>query len=313
LTGRRVGGRGTRGSVDRRKRFAAAGAEHDAFGRFTDLYLVPVKSAVKAAAPDAEVTNRRALRRSYGREAVKGVPIWQLGQRRSARSEAAVRALRDADQLDQRARDEVVAAQARLDQEWQALHENEPGAVLNSLAAAFNRFPFPSLAVAAREDEAIVFVVLDEDIVPMVEPGVTPTGRLTARKIKKSDRNWHLLEAIASVCIHGSRRALAAAPGCSVGTCVVVRDAARGYEPVAALRLSRSSDHGWRRESSPRVPFARAGGRLNASDSTNRAKRADLSSWPAVDAATKAIRHGATPEQTAETHQFSYGVSLRFV
>lgn len=279
-------------SQERRSTFAAAGAQHDVFARVTHMYREQVPVAEKPLAPPPSLANREAMRRSYGREARKGISLWKRTARREARTAAAVRADRDADGADEKAQAKTAAIQAQLDLQWEALQRHERGAVLEALATAFSDFPDQTVAYAAIDNGSAVFVLFRDSVVPYSKPDLTPTGRLTVRKINKTDRNWLCSEAVASITINAARRALAATPGGSHASAVALQAGGLGYEAIAWIRISRREDSSWTKAPSAMSAFLSGGGAMGRKGRTRALAKADFSAWSKLEALVKTIKRG---------------------
>lgn len=224
----------------RHERFQLAGSASDSFEQITRLHTATYPSARRPVARRPTPADRSALRRDYEREAVRGTRFWKRVERRTARSEAALRSEQAADAADKRARAGRKARQAELDRDWEALLRHDRSAVLRALAGAFKIAPYRSRAFGATDDEALVFVEFDDLSVPFEEPSFTPTGKLTVRKLTKTARNNLYCEGVAAITINAVQRSLAASPGARYATAVTLRYGSA--DPVAWLRLPCDAD-----------------------------------------------------------------------
>jgi hypothetical protein len=151
--------------------------------------------------------------------------------------EAAAASDRQADQSDEEARRHAAVLQAALDEDWEALLRNEDSAVIRSLKRAFADMPFTPLGYASTAEGALVLVAFpDLEVVPAVEPVVTPTGKPSVRKRPKTEKNRLYVDALSSITIAAARQGLAATPGGVEAIAVALRPYAGrdGWEPVAS-------------------------------------------------------------------------------
>jgi hypothetical protein len=130
-----------------------------------------------------------------------------------------------------------------------------------------------------------------------VEPDYTQTGKLTARRLNKTDRNALYLDALAAVTINGIRRTLAAAPGASEAVAVTFRTRPNlNVQPVAWLRLARGEDVGWT-QSRIFSSFLEKHGCLDFNLNTFTVKKADFSSSPELGKLASRYGSGALPDE----------------
>jgi hypothetical protein len=272
--------------AERRRQFAAAIAAHEAYTRLTQIRTAP---RALSSVPPVVLTDRAKLRRRHERAAVKGIPLWRREARRRARAHAAVVAEHDADIADE-------AAQKERDRILAPLLKHEHDAVVDSLAATFEDFPHRVLAVGSTDGGSVVFIAVSEACVPLVEPALTPTGKLTTRRLKQRERNWLFAEAVASAAINAARYALTAAPGGHDATAVAFRSNGAGFEPIAWLSLLREDDGGWQAESLMEVAFVVKGGVMRPDPRTYRLLRVDFVPWPELGEAAAELKVGSGDE-----------------
>lgn len=282
----------TPATQERRWNFESVGIERDNFARVTRIHRDDVPVAQRPLASPPTLTNRAGRRRLYERQAIKGIGIWKQKERRHARAAAALRSERDADASDAKARTQTAKKQAELDLQWEALLRHERAAVLDALAHTFKNVPYQTLAYASSDDGALVFVAFHDFEVPSHEPDLTPTGKLTTRKLTKTERNQLYVEALAAVTINAARRALAASPGGDHAAAVSFGSAARGWGPVSWLRLLRDEDHGWAEEQWPEIALTRKGGHLTRKGRAAAVAEADFTLWPELGELTTRTTFG---------------------
>jgi hypothetical protein len=270
---------------ERYANFAAAGRSNDAFERFTDTlreeFTNGVPPLTKPTIRPATPCDRDEVRRSLEREALKGMRIWRRGERKRARAEAGMRLEQTADQIDRSRRDAVLAQQAELDRSWESLWKHERLSVLRSLEDAFKRAPYDARVYGASDEAVLVFVSYSDAAVPYCRPDLTPTGKLTTRKLTKTDRNSHYAHAVMLVTYSAARRALAAAPAANEATAVVFQYFPHGA--AAWVCLGRSGTQ-------------RGSGVPNTKGRAGEVVQADFADWPELGGIVSALDARGKPE-----------------
>jgi hypothetical protein len=178
---------------ERQRRFESAGLAQRNYEALCRLMLESVPQELKPLAKAPSRSEIEALRRSLRRQAVEGTRVWNWKRRLRARSGLRAQAEAAADALIRR-------RQAELDKHWDALSAHDSQAVLKALREGFGSAPFPTLGYARSREGALVILECRETLVPEGEPDLTPTDKLTVRRVSKSRRNTRyvlLLNAVA--------------------------------------------------------------------------------------------------------------------
>lgn len=200
-----------------------------------ELHREPGKPAIRALVAPWEAVDRGALAKKYGKEAVKGLRLWQRTERRQALQAARLEAEEDSRAEDERRerKQEQEQEQAELDATWEALCAHEPAVVVRVLTASFERTPFNVLASAAGAASATVLAEFPGiALVPDRALGTTPTGRPSLRKRSKTTRNELYADALASFTLAVARCAFNFLPGASTVSVVALRHLQSGFEHV---------------------------------------------------------------------------------
>ncbi|MDC5699040.1 hypothetical protein OO014_17450 [Intrasporangium calvum] len=216
-----------------------------------DLHRVSFPEATRPLVPTPTVPTMHSLRARHRRRARAGVRIFEVGKLLESRRRADEAARLEALDLEADAARSRVAAQAEVDAAWQRLTDNEPGAVMEALAEAFedNEAMAAPLGVGGR-GASVVVQVPDPELIPERMPGVTDAGNLSLRKMTKRQKNDLYAHMVCGCTVVTVKEAFAVCPGLETVTAVAVRRAApdvygrRAPEAVLAARFSRASLEG---------------------------------------------------------------------
>ncbi|MHA3838274.1 DUF4236 domain-containing protein [Terrabacter sp. AAH1] len=197
-----------------------------------------------------------AVRRELYRAATAGVPIWKRAERKQAKAWATSQAPVETRRRHTGALVGAQWEQSRLDEDWDALRNHDPLAVIEAVDAAFADNASDSTCVdagtAAETGARYVTAVVTYggiDLVPEHRADRTPGGKPTLRKRTKTDRNALYATALASTVLATAKEALAVAVGATEVRVLVVRpDGTGDVEPVYAgiLRRDFLSQRDWR-------------------------------------------------------------------
>jgi len=254
------GGTGRTRSIAARQRQLADASKHEQaealLAAFQAILALHREAFVPAVAPVAEPSapvDEHAIRDRHRRRERAGIGFFRRSARAEARRRADVAAAEEVASTHQAAADARVARQAQLDAWWQRLVTNDPDAVLEHLAAAFEDNDAPAAAVGVDGSEVSLAVLVPGlDTVPEGMPARTDAGNLSLRKLTKRDRNGYYLEVVAGYLLVTLREALAIAPGLTDARLVALRVAgadaygSRRMEAVLAARVARRSLDGIR-------------------------------------------------------------------
>jgi hypothetical protein len=119
--------------------------------------------------------------------------------------------------------------QQTLDQQWQLLLGNEPNAVLQAMAEAFedNEAASAAVGVVAGEVSLVVVVPPASQAIPEQMPGRTAAGNLSLKKITQADKADFYKQFVCGQILVTLREAFAVAPGLTAGRVVVLRNDGR--------------------------------------------------------------------------------------
>ncbi|MFI7597785.1 hypothetical protein [Actinoplanes sp. NPDC049681] len=226
----------------------------DAFLRIVNLHRVDFPAAVRPVAPEPTPPDRGAIYQHFEKQALAGIGVFKRAERASAKHQAAAWA--DAEVARQWAalKGQQAAWQHTLDQQWQALINNDPGTVLQTLAEAFEDNEAASAAVGVIADEVSLVVVVPaaSQAIPEQMPGRTAAGNLSLKKITQADRADFFKQFVCGQVLVTLPEAFAVAPGLNAARVIVLRN--DGRDPygrpntpcLAAVSVSRRALEGVR-------------------------------------------------------------------
>ena len=124
------------------------------------------------------------------------------------------------------------ASQAEADAAWDALHRNEPAAVIASIERAFQDNDVPAAAVGCESDEVMLLMTLGEpnELIPDRCAGETPGGKPTIHKRTKTEINEEYAYLLASNVLATLKEAFACAPSVNRARIVVITQATADSE-----------------------------------------------------------------------------------
>ncbi len=221
---------------------------------FTGICNLHRRDVPPALAPTAVigVVNERAIRAKHRKAALAGIPRTDRVRRAAAKASATPLAEREiaAARLGMAAAQD--AAQGRLDAAWAELLGNEPDAVMHSLRQSYEDNDIPAVAIALRNDEvALAVLVPDPATIPTKAP-VTAAGRLTLRTLTPAERAAYYRELVCGHLLAAVRHTFAAAPGIGSVRAVVLRSAGPdaygrpATDSLLAAQLTRTAFEGVR-------------------------------------------------------------------
>lgn len=268
---RSSGGRPTaRGSDGRVAEIEECALDNAALKAVMELHRDPGQAATRPIAAAPEAVDQAALLKRHRKEAVKGLRLWKLTERREARDAAAIAAEQDALDEKRRRQRSHDRQQAELDASWKALREHDPSVVVRALSDSFDSSAYNLLDSAAGIASAKLFVDFPGiELVPDRSLGTTPTGRPTLRKRSKTTRNEMYADALASFVLAVARRAFNVLPGASTVSVVALRETEPSFEhpepgfmPIAHCEMNRRDLSALNEDADPVALFEYVGGRL---------------------------------------------------
>lgn len=187
----------------------------DAEDVLTSVHRSWFAPASRPCAPSPEWVDESTIRTRHAEAAVRGVPWFDVPNRRRAAKVAQRRALTDIGAARRAAEERVQAEEHRIDQWWSALCANDPRTVtahLNSIFASERGSCATALGTRGACVEVAV-LVSGEHVLPAEEVRLAADGSLTIRRASVAHRGQLYRQHVAAVVIATARRALAASPG----------------------------------------------------------------------------------------------------
>ncbi len=149
--------------------------------------------------------------------------IWQRSLRKEVKLQVAETAERMAQEALAEANQEYQRHRAEAARWWKALNIGDANVTRTALDAAFADNPAPTRVLAISRQRVAVEVILPElDVLPDKTAHVTPSGRLSNRAWKKTEKNEVYAELLAAHVVATIRETWAVAPG-ATGVRVVGR------------------------------------------------------------------------------------------
>ena len=187
----------------------------------------------------------------WQKQIVKKISIFKRQARRDARAHAHELAAKEAARLDEENAERYGELLAQAADDWHRLTGHDRVAVMEALETAFADNDSEAFCVDADTDErgrfaTIVVCFGTASMVPERTTGRTPTGRLSAKKRTKTDRNAVYVQALGSTVLATVKEAFAVAPSVERIDLLVLRrdpEAARPADfitPIYAAEFERS-------------------------------------------------------------------------
>lgn len=188
-------------------------AHRDTFPKAEPPVLPPVKGV-------DEVPIRTRIRKIE----LSKTKFWQFRERKQARLRADVLAQEEISTLLEQRSSERERAQKELDMWWQRLTSNEAETVISALDNAFEDNEIPAVPVNVEGDHLTLVTLApgDEDL-PQREPTITPAGRLSVKKMTKTNKAKLYITMVCSHALATMREALAVASGIQQITLIIAR------------------------------------------------------------------------------------------
>jgi hypothetical protein len=248
--------------------------------QLTTAHLETFAPAERPQLPAPQVVHLKPLQRRHLRAARKGVWPWQ----RTSWRTATVRGLRAANEEalteKQRRADDYASRQAELDTAWDLLCANDPEVVFTVVSQAFDDNEFPAAPINVDGNQLAIAVFLPAvDFIPDQKAHITPTGRPSAKKRTKTERNELYLATVCSHVLATVQEALAVAPGVDTVLALAAAKSGSSLEPVLMTRLERSELSEWAHTNADAVDVVMADtdSRVNLKGRTKELAPLDLS------------------------------------
>ena len=193
----------------------------------TEAHREEFPAAVPQIAGIASVPRVERITKLIYREASKGFSIFAFAARRQLKMDCAEQAQVEKERLEQLEVQKQAQAQAILDAEWEHLFSNDPELLMPLLAEAFGDNEATCTPLSIKGSTlAVLMLAPSTDLVPEKKVGSTPTGRLSVRQMKVSERRELYFDIVFSQAVASIREAFAVAPGIKAIDFVMVRSEA---------------------------------------------------------------------------------------
>ena len=198
-----------------------------AFERILNLHRQEFPGASRPVVSPPPALDESAVRQRHEAAALQGIGIFKRSERAAAKERAAASAQQEIDVERVRQAAEQDSLQAELDECWRALNANDPEAVLDTLADAFEDNEAAAAPVNVEGDEVtLVMLAPPQDVIPERYPTYTDAGNLTLKKLPKADRSSFYKQLICGHLLATLRETFAVAPGIRATRAVVLRSSA---------------------------------------------------------------------------------------
>jgi len=184
------------------------------------------------------VPDREAIYRHYERHALSRLNVFQRTKRAEAKRRAAAWTEGEVQQRWAAACEQYAEAQAYLDERWQALCDNDPAVVIETLEDAFEDNEAPAAAVGVDGDDValVVLVSAADEAVPEQMPTTTQAGNLSLKKLPQRDRADYYKLFVCGQVLTTVREAFAVAPSVRTASVAVLRH--EGRDAYGKLHVS---------------------------------------------------------------------------
>jgi hypothetical protein len=204
--------------------FPEASATAQVFADIETLLQQSFEPVQRPVVPLPEPIDEAEVRQRHKAEALKGLSILKRAERSQAKEQANLAA--DAEIAEDLRERELERArlQSEWDAVWELLRDNDPGLVLEVLAATFEDNENRAAAVSVNgSDVDLVVLVPGAEFIPERMPKITPSGRLSRPALTKTERCSYYNLMACGCLLNTVRQALAMAPGIMGVTAAVVR------------------------------------------------------------------------------------------
>jgi len=183
--------------------------------------------AVPQIAGIALVPHVDRIARLIFREAARSISVFAFAARKQLKLDCAELAGEEKKRLEKLEIQKQAKAQAILDAEWEHLFSNDPELLMPLLAEAFGDNEATCTPLSIKGSTlAVLMLAPSTDLVPDKKVGSTPTGRVSVRQMKVSERKELYFDVVFSQTVACIREAFAVAPGIKAIDFVMVRSEA---------------------------------------------------------------------------------------
>ncbi|MGG5257547.1 hypothetical protein [Phycicoccus avicenniae] len=220
---------------------ALAEAVLDAEDALTSVHRSWFATASRPCALSPARVDEGTIRTRHTEAALRGVPWFDLPNRRRAHKAAQRRALTDISVARRAAEELVRAEERRIDQWWNALCANDSATVTEYVNGVFASDGDTRAAALGTHGACVevAVVVPGEHVLPAEEVRMAPDGSLTIRRSSVAHRAHLYRQHVAGVVIATARKALAASPGADSVKVHALRATATGpFDELALLAVA---------------------------------------------------------------------------
>ncbi len=213
----------------------------DAEDALTSVHRAWFAPAQRPAAPAPPRVDETTIRTRHAEAALRGVPWFDLPNRRRAAKAASRRAGTDIDVARRAAEERAQAEERRIDSWWSALCANDPQTVTEYVNGVFAS-DSDSRATALGAHGSCVEVALlapGEHVLPSEEVRMAADGSLTIRRASVAHRAELYRQHVAGLVVATARRVLSASPGAVSVKVHVLRSTCSGpFDDVCLLAVA---------------------------------------------------------------------------
>lgn len=229
------GGYGTSGRTDYEK---AVEAEEiiATIKRWTEAHKTGFPTVVQPEAPLGPVTSESSLYSVYVKEELAGISIFKRALRAEAKARATSRSQEERARLLAEAKAAQAKQQAELDIEWNKLVGNDPDTLMTVVTEAFgDNDAKASIVQVVGSKMDLLMLAPGTDVLPERMAGVSPTGKLSVKKMTAAQRNEIYYDIIPSQIVATVKEAFSVAPGIDEVNIVAVRLGPKGIKGLECI------------------------------------------------------------------------------
>ncbi|MEV6925799.1 DUF4236 domain-containing protein [Dactylosporangium sp. NPDC051485] len=272
----------------------------DAFLRILGLHRVDFPPAQRPVAPEPAAPNRAEVYAHFEKHALAGIGILKRAERAAAKQRAAASADAEVHRRWQELKAQQAQWQRALDHYWELLCRNDPGAVLQSLAQAFedNEAASAAVGVDGAEVSLVLLVPPASHVIPEQMPSRTAAGNVSLKKLAQAARADFYKQFVSGQVLVTLREAFAVAPGLGSARVVVLRNDGRdvygrpAMPCIGAFGITREALRGIRWNDADAVDILNAAAREKLVNQQGRSKElgpVDLSTEPEIVSLIKVV------------------------
>jgi len=210
----------------------------DSFRKILSLHRTEFPPAQRPIAPRPQVPDWESIYRRYEQHALSGLNVFQRAKRAEAKRQAATWTEDRVQELWAAACDHYAQMQAYFDERWQALCDNDPAVVIETLEETFEDNEAPAAAVGVDGDNVALVVLVPAvgEAVPEQMPTTTQAGNLSLKKLPQRDRADYYRLFVCGQVLATVRESFAVAPGIRTASVAVLCN--EGRDAYGKVRVS---------------------------------------------------------------------------